>query len=264
MNLSKNISGSPVDYAEASILAREVGGEMLSRLDWVTLKPRVIVEAGCKTGWVSARLAERYPDAVIAAVDLSAPMLKWSQQQKVPAVCLQAEVNALPFQTASVDLVCANLVLPWVADYQAALKEWRRVLKPNGLLMLTAFGLDTLCEWRDMFFEEHLPNLWDMHDLGDGLAQQGFEEPVLDVSHYTMTYREKEKFIHELRATGMLVGAPDLRGLQAVHLSEGDVLSVTYEVAYAHAFAPALRATGTSSAGVVSIPLSALRRQLNR
>ncbi|EKD43906.1 MAG: hypothetical protein ACD_72C00077G0003 [uncultured bacterium] len=51
-------------------------------------------------------------------------------------VDFQADVCALPFDNASYDVIIANHVLEHVADDQAAMREIRRVLKPNGQIIL--------------------------------------------------------------------------------------------------------------------------------
>jgi SAM-dependent methyltransferase len=56
---------------------------------------------------------------------------------------------ALPFPDASFDKVICSEVLEHIDDYQAALREIRRVLKPNGLLAVSVprFGPEWIC-WR--------------------------------------------------------------------------------------------------------------------
>ena len=85
-----------------------------------------------------------------------------------------ADAEKLPLRNQTVDLIFANFLLPWHNDFTVLLREWKRVLRPDGLLMLTALGPDTLREWRGTFAEAHLPLLVDMHDIGDVLLQEGF------------------------------------------------------------------------------------------
>jgi SAM-dependent methyltransferase len=57
---------------------------------------------------------------------------------------LQADwMNALPFRTGSVNRLVCNLSLPYVPSPLTALKEWDRVLHPDGCLILTAFHANT-------------------------------------------------------------------------------------------------------------------------
>ena len=43
--------------------------------------------------------------------------------------------NRLPFQDASVDTVYSSHTLEHIADYQAAIRDWHRVLKPGGFIV---------------------------------------------------------------------------------------------------------------------------------
>jgi malonyl-CoA O-methyltransferase len=259
MSLSNNII-SPEDYAKAAALALEVGAEMLARLEWVTLKPKVILEVGCKTGEMSLLLQTRYPDAHIVAQDSAISMLHYAQQESVSYLC--AEAGKLPFLDNSIDLIFANLCFPWQNDYPLLLREWHRVLSPDGLVILSALGFDSLQEWRSVINPADMPQLVDMHDIGDLLLAEKFADPVLDVNHYTMTYRNKEKLIHELYSSGMIATPMALSAANVMPDNEG-IWHITYEVIYAHAFAPAKTNEVSASAdGIVRIPLSRLRRQL--
>jgi SAM-dependent methyltransferase len=51
--------------------------------------------------------------------------------------------SALPFRTGSVSRLVCNLSLPYVSSPLAALREWDRVLHPDGSLILTTFHPNT-------------------------------------------------------------------------------------------------------------------------
>lgn len=246
------------------MIAEEAAEEMLSRLDWVTLKPKMIVEAGCGTGALSRRLQARYPEAEILAVDTSQAMLDHATQQEqshITYLCQDATTLALADE--SVDLLVANFLLPWHSDVPALLREWKRVLRPDGLLMFTLLGPDTLREWRTVLADADIPHLVDMHDVGDVLLKQGFADPVMDVTYYTTTHKKKEKLIAELQASGMLAGQVSLSSLDGVAQAEDGTWHTTYEVIYAHAFVPAKgEEISASEDGVVRVPLAHLRGRL--
>ena len=57
---------------------------------------------------------------------------------------LQADwMHALPFRTGSVSRLVCNLSLPYVPSPLAALREWHRVLHPEGCLIFTTFHPNT-------------------------------------------------------------------------------------------------------------------------
>jgi malonyl-CoA O-methyltransferase len=259
----RNMIWSPVDYALASVIAREAGEEMLSRLDWMTLKPKVIVDVGSGIGEMSVRLQERYQDAHVISLDLSENMVSHAKQLTPTLSCVCADAISLPLSNHSVDLLFANLLVPWQTDMESLLREWRRVLRPDGLLMFSALGPDTLKAWQPVLEQNVLPVFIDMHDVGDLMLQQKFADPVLDVNYYTMTYREQLHLFRELQATGMLHIMPDLACTQDILPAEDGRWEATYEVVFAHAFVPAeSEEISPSEDGIVRVPLSHLRSQL--
>ena len=88
----------------------------------------------------------------------------------------------------------------------AAVAEWHRVIRPEGLLMFSAFGVDTLKEVRPREAARRAtgPTYQDMHDWGDALSAAGFADPVMDVERLTLTYEDAEKFWRDARAFSMM------------------------------------------------------------
>jgi malonyl-CoA O-methyltransferase len=245
-------------YDQAAFLQTEVRSRLLARLDYTTLEPAVIVDLGCATGQGSRALKDRYPRARVIALDLAPAMLREARRRqslfrRFARVC--GDARQLPLATASVDLLFANLLLPWCADLDAVFTECRRVLRPRGLLNFSTLGPDTLWELRAAWAAAdggvHVNAFTDMHDLGDGLLRAGLADAVLDVERMTLTYREVGGLMRELKASGAHnVNASRARGLTgrgrlaAVaadyerHRREG-VLPASVEVVFGQAWAPA-------------------------
>lgn len=235
---------SPEDYVETAVVAHEAGEEMLSRLDFMTIKPAVILDIGCGAGVLGKHLADRYPSASIFSIDVDKSMLQYTLHQGAGSV-ICADTNALPFADNSVDFVFANFILPWCHDFQKVLLEWKRVLRPEGLLMLTALGPETLQACHGFI----IPGLIDMHDLGDVLLQMGWSDPVLDVCQYTTTYRGKEKLKKEVCASGMVRAEMDVSSIP---------FELNYEVIHAHAFKAMPKEKPDN---VVKVPVSRIVRK---
>ncbi|WP_374354326.1 methyltransferase domain-containing protein, partial [Chitinimonas sp.] len=168
-------------YDAAAVLQREVAGRMLERLDLVKLQPRRVLDAGSGTGEVSKRLQARYPDARLIELDLALSMLQLAAGKQGLLRRLMgkanwqlcADVEAIPLADASVELICSNLAIQWLNEPDRAFAEFHRVLAPEGLLMFSTFGPDTLLELRQAFAaaddRPHVNRFIDMHDLGDAL-----------------------------------------------------------------------------------------------
>lgn len=254
-----NIEWFPLDYIQASVIANEVGYELIDRLKWLTIKPKLIVDMGCGPGTLTSQLKKNYPDAEVLGIDLSSSMLKYAKEVSQNKFSLiQANAQNSPLRDQTVDLIFANFLLPWHIDFKSLLREWRRLLHPEGVMLLTTLGIDTLKEYQ--IFAEMVPGRMDMHDLGDALIQTGFAEPVLDVNHYSINYREKTLLIKELKASGMW--CTEEKKAAAIDFK---LMPVNYEVIFAHAFAPENQSLSEKNdGGDATFPLSHLRRSLPR
>jgi SAM-dependent methyltransferase len=95
---------------------------------------RTILDAGCGTGAVLAQLDHA---GTSIGIDLSPDALQFCQQRGLYAL-VRGDVNALPFPADTFDIVISSSVLyhQWVIDVGAAVRELRRVLKPQGVLIL--------------------------------------------------------------------------------------------------------------------------------
>ena len=132
--------------------------------------------------------------------------------RRVLPVC--ADIEHLPLRFDSIDLVWSNLALQWV-NAPLALAEFKRVLKPGGLLMFSTFGPDTLKELRAAYAGidaySHVNRFIDMHDLGDMLVHAGFADPVMDMEYITLTYGNVRALMRDLKA----IGASSVSGVRA-------------------------------------------------
>lgn len=246
----------PAEYATVAVLQREVLKEVFARMEWMTLKPNTIIDVGCATGDAGAMLKKQYPNAHLIAMDSSFAMLDYAKKSIPHINSFCSSFTTLPLRDHSVDFILANLVMPWCDELPSLIAEWRRILRPNGLLMLTALGPDTLRELHDLPLA--FPQLMDMHTVGDLLTQASFSHPVLDVDYFTLTYRELKKLWHELQTTGMIAGNTDSIQLE----KSNDHYALSYEIIFAHAFAPDLYARHIADEkGEVHIPLSHILRR---
>lgn len=237
---------SPEEYKKSAIMAQEAGLELLSRLDLMKLFPATILDVACRTDDTSKALKERYPDATIISMDWTESALTYPAFNDRDSRFL-SKSDLLPLRAQSIDLIFANFCLPWQKEMSGLLAEWQRVLSPQGVILLSALGLETLTCYGDCLNLQ----LIDMHDLGDLLIQTDFRDPVLDVCHYTVTYQSYEKMRYELMVSGMLSNETSLTSPLTMPCE------LKYEVIFAHAFK--LPAT---KEGETKIPLSVLRSSL--
>jgi malonyl-CoA O-methyltransferase len=254
-------------YDAAAILQKQVRDEMLSRLDLVKLNPQAILDAGCGTGIASHALQKRFAKSQVVSLDFALPMLQKTRSTRDNAGLVNqvksllggtrqnllcADIESLPLANASVGLVWSNLAIQWCNDLDAALQEFHRVLQPEGLLMFSTFGPDTLKELRVATSGQagvtSVSRFIDMHDIGDALVRAGFSAPVLDVERFTLTYDDVKSVMRDLKSIGAhnatdgrargLLGRGFFAKLEASYeqFRLNGKLPATFEVVYGHAW----------------------------
>lgn len=103
-----------------------------------------LLDAGCGSGQFALALAAR--GARVTGVDLSPEMIRLAQENTEhlePRVAVNwtvGSVDRLPVDDASMDAIHARMVLPFVPDVPAALREFRRSLRPGGRLLASTAG----------------------------------------------------------------------------------------------------------------------------
>lgn len=278
--IQRHFDARAIRYESAAVLQRSVCNEMLQRLDLTRLKPRTILDAGCGTGWGTAGLLKKYKKAKVISLDLSPEMLKqtakkggWLRKPKL--ICADAE--EIPLEDESVDLVYSNLMLQW-CDYRKVFAEFKRILKPGGLLMFSTFGPDTLKElrysWAQADDYAHVNEFTDMHELGDELMHVGLAEPVMDMDMMTLTYQDARGVMSDLKAIGAntalnnqkqlhergLVTPAKLRRVIEAYdqFRRNGLVPASYEVVYGHAWKIQKR-PGKNQSSEFVVPLKQLR-----
>lgn len=94
-----------------------------------------VLDVACGTGASSLAAAGIVgPSGSVIGVDPSTGMLREARRRGLAVACGRAE--ALPFASASFDLVSMGYALRHVFDLRVAFAEYRRVLKPGGRLLL--------------------------------------------------------------------------------------------------------------------------------
>ncbi|MBS1813741.1 MAG: bifunctional demethylmenaquinone methyltransferase/2-methoxy-6-polyprenyl-1,4-benzoquinol methylase UbiE [Acidobacteria bacterium] len=103
-----------------------------------------VLDLCCGTGDMTAALLERRPanGAAITAVDFSHNMIERGRVKLAgePVNFIEADALHLPFTNASQDLVVSAFGFRNLADYEAGLREIRRVLRPGGEMGILDFG----------------------------------------------------------------------------------------------------------------------------
>lgn len=152
--------------------------------------PLSILDIGCSVG--ATLEAARYFDWNAVGVDVSEDAVSYCQRQGLQAT--KVDGTQLPFETGQFDIVVNWHVVEHVADVRQTLEEWKRVLKPGGLLFMET------------------PDAASPKVRKKGTAYRSFWAPE---HTYTFTYSNLSKFLEQTGlevVDGPWVGNPKNHG----------------------------------------------------
>jgi SAM-dependent methyltransferase len=128
-----------------------------------------ILDAGCGTGLMLQELA---PFGTVEGVDISDEALQFCRKRGLDNV-RHADVTHMPFPDEQFDVVTALDVLEHLDDDTAALREFRRVLKPGGRVFVFAPAHKWLWSLQDEV--SHHKRRYVMRTLRDVVMDAGLE-----------------------------------------------------------------------------------------
>ncbi len=266
--------------AEAlATLRDEVAAELVERLAPVRIQPANILELGGDERLLG-RLTRQYPRARITAVtesggspgrSLGARLRRRTTRRVV------APFTRLPVGDASVALVVSNLALLSTSDQPALFTECRRVLRPDGAMMFSLLGPDSLgglrAAWAEIDSHAQLPVFVDMHDVGDAMFHAGLRDPVMDVERASRPVPDIVTLLQLLKAAragpaprpsrpGLMTPSALERLAQAYpeHDDSGRPV-VTWEVVFGHAWGATTPHAGRGDAKEFHVPVGAIGRR---
>jgi ubiquinone/menaquinone biosynthesis C-methylase UbiE len=98
-----------------------------------------VLDVACGTGRLEEMLLRRRPGVHIMGVDLSPDMIEVARQRVDANGQVEwrvASADDIPVEDASFDVVTCNNAFHLIPDQHAALREFRRVLRPGGRLVM--------------------------------------------------------------------------------------------------------------------------------
>lgn len=100
-----------------------------------SMTPGIVVDAACGTGRHSGHLVEA--GHTVIGIDRSPAMLDHARRNVPRASFRPGELTALPVEDAAADAVVCALALVHVADLDSVFREFARVVKPGGRLIVS-------------------------------------------------------------------------------------------------------------------------------
>jgi malonyl-CoA O-methyltransferase len=220
-------------YDSATPIQREVARALVFRAAAVKKSPRGILDLGAGAGHVTGFALAQWPDAKVAALD-AAPAMLQKLRAKFPNVATMARdarnLRDLPYY----DLILSSMMLHWLDDPRAALREWRALLAPGGLLCVATPVAGSLSAWREFLNASGLDDaIWDFppENFAEGLGAR------LEFSDFSAAYPDARAFLRGLKQAGARTPRPDARpnpagGLRRVLAASPGPFRIGFRIAF--------------------------------
>ncbi len=251
--MNNTIEHQPDDW----FIHRYLAKNMDARLDWLKTKPEAIILAGCDFDESRELLANRYPNSQLTEIDSQQQALFISKQQRQQKKALWQKLSKdkvtqhqqaldASYPSASADMVWSNLGLFQATEPTVLFERWSDILRVDGMVFFSYFGPDTFQEIIQVLQKNQIttsmPKVWDMHDIGDMLFHHGFYDPVMDMEHLTLEYKNSQRFWQDLKLLplwSLLQIAPEQQVLAQDIITQaidnGEINHITLEIIFGHA-----------------------------
>ncbi len=151
--------------------------QLWHNLNFMQIKPEIILDAGCGNGRAIFHLQKLYPQSKILACDKAKNML-----QKIPQTenlkLISTDISQFYYEH-KIDFILANLLWPW-CNLRSSLISFQKATRENALLLFSYI--------LPMSQEKILANSWDMHNIADLMINYGFAETVIQSERQTLVY----------------------------------------------------------------------------
>jgi ubiquinone/menaquinone biosynthesis C-methylase UbiE len=189
-------------------------GRMLLRNLEVPRKSMVL-DVGCGTGYPSLELLKRMEEGRIIAIDPVGPLLDVARKKagelagKRIFFRTEPPVAKLAFADDVYDLVVSNLGLLLLDDPARAVREFARVTKPNGHVIVTLPVAGTYTEFFDIYrevltkndkdalllrLERHVTQIPDVDEVTSWFEQSGLSGVDVEVEQFSLLFKSSREF----------------------------------------------------------------------
>ena len=137
-------------YDTFNVIQREMADLLVERLE---REPHSILELGCGTGYLTALLHGRFPQAEIEAVDFAPAMVERARRRVPGARFVICDIEELETEPARYDLIASSATVQWLVEPELTLARLADSLDIDGELRLTTFGPRTFRELDEVLGE---------------------------------------------------------------------------------------------------------------
>ncbi len=196
-------------YADFAFLKDAAVARLADRLELMRRNFDLCLDVGAHDGRLAQHFAGLGKIGHMIQVDPAEKFAIATRQHGPGVVHLLGE---LPYKPGSFDAVFSCLSLHWVDDLPGLMMQVRQLLKPDGLLLVSLLGGNSLTELKQALaeaeqaitggFSARCAPMADIRDIGGLLSRAGLALPVADSDRLTVHYPHMFKLMADLRGMG--------------------------------------------------------------
>ncbi len=207
MSDCKEIQPGHCSTAQTGLFHEESGQELGERLQFLSHRPKQVVDVGCHASSLSRLLQSYIPDASVITSDGSTNA-GTKTEHKFTAPDSQyrvSELESMSLNAESADLIVSNLSASF-CDPKVFFSECYRVLRVDGTLLFSMFAMRSFQELqlacRDSGISQVFGKFPEMHEIGDLLLAGGFANPIVDIDRKRLHYPDTRTLTEVLEKSG--------------------------------------------------------------
>lgn len=191
-------------YDALACVQKTAGMYLLNQLTGVA--PDRVLDIGCGSGWLTRKMAIKFPAAMVWALDLAPGMVQHVKETCPEVACsVLADMENLPFRNASFDLVYSNFAMQWLDNPEVYFRECYRLLPLGGHLVCSTLLPGTLAElqnaWASVDNNTHINRFLPAGQVVAAAERAGFKATV-EAKTEVVYYPEVVDVLRALKGIG--------------------------------------------------------------
>lgn len=193
--IGQNFSRGAAAYDAEAILQKEMADRLYDLAGPVC--PTRVLDLGCGTGYLTRRLAEKFPLARVIGIDIAPGMIDAAREKNQCPNIKYLVADGERYSDGRYDLIVANASLQWM-KVEKAFANVLQLLLPGGRFVFATFGPRTLTELKACGFR--INDFPALAMLEEGL--KAFSQVDLKADLIKQTFPGVKELVGHLRSIG--------------------------------------------------------------
>lgn len=153
--LARQFSGAAHRYDVWATAQAEIAAGLIPQIP-AEFAPSLMVDLGCGTGLLSARLLQRYPAASLVGIDLASGMVEHCRRHfasSPQARFVTGDVEDRGMLVPQARLIVSSCVAQWFTDLPATIEMWAQSLASGGVMAFACLLQGSFCELESAYYD---------------------------------------------------------------------------------------------------------------